>query len=561
MQRPDNPHVALILGKLVATGEGAPTNEQKCQLLADLHARAPEAVQMVHMELLRRSDRMGAGLEEAKTCIGQLRDKIEELLGKAWYPGLFMGYLGEPAERCARVFQGNTWRVVGVFDKVPVDSLTKGCEVLLNRELTAIVGLSPRPCRPTGQIATVVEATAHGNLIIKSQEMDVEVEMAASLKDVPIKAGDRVRWDSSACIAFERVEGSDASQYLLGEVPNVPLDAVGGQEENMAKLLGVLSAVLVEPQKAAEYGLSGRSSVLLVGKPGCGKTLMVRTAVSEIARRAGRTARFFAVKPSEWESCLVGNTEKNIRALFTTLRTSTQDGSLAVLFLDEVDGVGRVRGHAQGHYSDKALNALLAELDGFTGREGVAVVATTNRKDLIDSALLQRLSDHELHVRPPDMKGAKAIFSIHLRPSLPFSPNGTMASATRLELIETAVARIYNPNSPYTELCRLKFRDGKTRMVSARDFACGRLFEQICKAAKLSAYQREVRGGQRGLAVGDIEEAVASAMERLATNVTIHNVRNQLPDLPTDVDVVAVEPIPRRVDRPHRYLIDPPSAA
>jgi hypothetical protein len=171
------------------------------------------------------------------------------------------------------------------------------------------------------------------------------------------------------------------------------------------------------------------------------------------------------------------------------------------------------------------------------------------------------LSDHEIHVSPPDMKGAKAIFAIHLRASLPYSPNGTMASATRQEIIETAVAKIYSPNSQHAELCRLKFRDGKTKIISARDFACGRLFQQICGAAKLTAYQRELSGGQRGLAVCDIEEAVASAMDRLSTNITIHNVRNQLPDLPTDVDVVAVDPIPHRVDRPSRYLVDASSAA
>ena len=226
-----------------------------------------------------------------------------------------------------------------------------------------------------------------------------------------------------------------------------------------------------------------------------------------------------------------------------------------------MDCVGRVRGHMQEHHSDKALNALLAELDGFTGRDGVAVVATTNRKDLIDSALLQRLSDHEISVSPPDMKAAKAIFSIHLNPSLPFNPNGEMASATRLEMIETAIARIYHPNSPYAQLCRLKFRDGKTKVISAREFACGRFFQQICGAAKLAAYQRELRGGERGMVVGDIEEAVASAMQRLASNVTIHNVRNQLPDLPTDVDVISVEVIPHPVDRAHRYRVDPSSAA
>lgn len=554
MPRADIAHLGLLIARLTARGEGASTPQSRAKLLADLHATSPESAAVVDAELLRRFDAMDTGLAEAKGCIDGLRLKIEELLGKAWYPGVFMGYLGDPAKRSALVYQGNTSRVVGVWDEVELDSLTKGCEVLLNRELSSIVSLSPRACRPTGQIAIVVEKTAHGTLILKNHEEDTEVEMADTLREVPIQAGDRVRWDPAACIAFERIEQAEANQYLLGEVPDVSLDAVGGQDQNLRKLVGVLSAVLVNPTMAAEYELGGRSSILLVGPPGCGKTLMVRAAVSQICRTSGRVARFFVVKPAEWESCLVGNTEKNIRALFATLRRATADGSMAVLFMDEVDAVGRARGHFQGHYSDKALNALLSEIDGFTGRQGVAIVSTTNRKDLIDSALLQRLSDYELQIGTPDMKGARAIFSIHLRPSLPFSPNGTMAAATRAQIIETAVAKIYSPNSPYSELCRLKFRDGKTRVVAGRDFASGRLFQQICGAAKLAAYQRELNGGARGLQVADMEDALASAMDRLSTNITIHNVRNQLADVPTDIDVVSVEPIRRRVDRPHRYL-------
>jgi proteasome-associated ATPase len=434
--------------------------------------------------------------------------------------------------------------------------LAKGCEVFLNREMTAIVAISPRRCRPTGHIAIVAETTAQGTLIVKSNEQEIEVEMAAALSDIAVKAGDRVRWDPAACLAYERIEEAKESEYSLSQIPNVPMDAVGGQGENLRKLVGVLAAVLVDPAKAAEYGVNGRSTVLMIGKPGVGKTLMMQAAVTEISRITERVAQFFVVKPGEWESCLVGNTEKQIRNTFATVRRATEDGSLAILYLDEVDSIGRVRGHPQGHHSDKALNALLAELDGFVALKNVVVVSSTNRPDLIDSALLQRISEHEFHVRPPDMKGAKEIFSIHLRPSLPFSPNGAAASATRQEIIDTVVARIYSPNSPYAELCRLKFRDGKTRIISARDFASGRLFQQVCKAARLAAYQRELASGARGVGVGDIEEALASAMERVAANISIHNVRNQLPDLPTEVDVVAVEPIPRRVERSRQYLAD-----
>jgi len=158
------------------------------------------------------------------------------------------------------------------------------------------------------------------------------------------------------------------------------------------------------------------------------------------------------------------------------------------------------------------------------------------------------------------MAAAKAIFAIHLRSSLPYSPNGTMASATRQQIIDTAVATIYSPNSPYAELGRLKFRDGKTRMIGARDFACGRLFQQIAQAAQLGAYQRELGGGSRGLAVCDIEESIASAMERLPA--TSRFTTSAPVARPADrcgcgfgrADV-------HRVDRPHLYIADASSAS
>jgi proteasome-associated ATPase len=554
MNRTENALCNDLAAKLTATGDDAPDVSSKLQLVHAVQQMSSDAADAVFIQVLKSIDRYGRGLQRTSALIAELRQKIDLLIGKLWYPAIFMGHVGEPAERHVFVQNGNTQRVVGVADGVPVESLVKGSEVMLNQEQTAVVAKSARGFPRTGDIATVVEKTSRGSIILRNHEEEVEVESAAALEDVALAPGDRVRWSPSACIAFERLEQAQNRRFMLGETPNVSLDAVGGQEENLDKLLVALSAVLVAPDKAAEYGLTARCSILLSGPPGCGKTLMVRAAVSHIARMTGRSAKFFVVKPAEWESPFVGVSEKNVRELFASLREAAKDGSLVVLFIDEIDCIGRHRGHSQGHYSDKTLNALLAELDGFTGREGVAVVATTNRKDLIDAALLQRLSDQEVSVRSPDINGAKSIFSIHLRPEIPFSPNGDAATLTRQEIIETAVSRIFSPNSRYSELCRIKFRDGKTRTVSARDFASGRLIEQVCRAARLSAYERELRTGQRGLQVCDMEDAIAAAMEKVSTNLTIHSVRNQLPDLPTDVDVVGVERLVRKVTRPHRFL-------
>jgi ATP-dependent 26S proteasome regulatory subunit len=557
MNRNENALRNELAVKLAAIGDDAPSMEEKLELLRLVRQLAPEVADTIYAEVFKAIDRYGTGLMRASGHIEELRQKLDAIVGKLWYLATFMGHVGEAADRRVFVNIGSTQRVVGVLDEVPIESLSKGCEVMVNNEQSAVVATSVRGFPRSGDIATVVEKTPRGSLILRSHEEEVEVELAATLENVTLAPGDRVRWNPAAMIAYERIEQAQSRRFLLAETPNISLEEVGGQDENLEKLLLILTAVLLAPEKASDYGLSGRWSALLAGPPGCGKTLLARAAVSHLARTSGRRAKFFVVKPAEWESSYVGASEKNVRELFASLREAAKDGSLVVLFLDEVDCVGRHRGQSQGYFADKTLNALLAELDGFTGREGIAVLATTNRKDLIDSALLQRLSDQELCVRPPDIRAARSIFSIHLKPSTPFSPNGDAAMLTRSQIIETAVSRIYSNNSIYAELCRIKFRDGKTRTVAARDFASGRLFEQICRSARLLAYRREMRTGQRGVRVCDIEDAIAEAMEKVSTALTIHSVRNQLPDLPTDVDVVAVERLVRKVKSPHRLLNAP----
>jgi hypothetical protein len=121
-------------------------------------------------------------------------------------------------------------------------------------------------------------------------------------------------------------------------------------------------------------------------------------------------------------------------------------------------------------------------------------------------------------------------------------------------MIESAVGTIYSPNSPLAEVARIKFRDGSCRTVAARELASGRLFAQICRDACSMAFRRERSGGERGITLADMQESVAAGITRVASNLTIHNIRNQLAGLPTDLDIVAVECLLKKVVRPHRYL-------
>ncbi len=492
------------------------------------------------------------GLREAQEQINHCRQLLDHVTAPPLHQAIFQKKLAAGDGAKAIVQIGNQRRAVVAAEGVDLDKLARGAEVYMNEEQNLVVLAASDGPPSCGETATFERKLPDGRLVLRWHDDMMVVEAATALDQVVFKPGDGVRFDRNCLMAFERIEQASARRYLLEDVPELPLSAVGGQSAHLENLLSVLTVILVQPTRAAAYGLTGRNSVLLCGPPGCGKTLMARAAVSEIARITGQRCRFAVVKPAEWESPFVGETQANIRQFFQMLREASADG-IAVVFMDEIESIGRIRGGAVSQHSDKFLAALLAELDGFTDRKNVAIICATNRKDLLDSALYERLSDLEIHVGRPDLRAARAIFKIHLSESVPFFPNGELAKSTREELIELAVSKFYSPNAD-NELCRLKFRDGRQRTIVARELASGRMFESICRTARRSAFLREVRGESPGIRAADMEIAVGQTLERMRTTLTIHNAHAYLSDLPQDVDVVAVEPIVRKVKQPQQYL-------
>jgi hypothetical protein len=471
---------------------------------------------------------------------------------ETWHPAVFIGVVPGSDEPRALVTSGGTRRIVGVVRELDVAALRLGDEVYLDDERGLLVAASPFGTPPSADTATLERVLGDGSrLLLRWRDELVVADASARLLESAPRDGDLLRWDRAIGMAFERLDRQAERSYLLDDVPDVGRDRIGGQDENLERVLDALTCTLLAPDRARAYGLGGRQTVLLVGPPGGGKTLLARIAASEVQRIGGRRCRFAVVKPGELESAYVGETGARIRALFAELREAARDGSV-VLFLDEVESIGRIRGGVVGRHDDKALTCWLTELDGFAKLDGVAVVAATNRHDLLDPALYERLSDLELHVGRPDMAGARRIFEIHLGADVPYALSLGADSDPRAALVELAVARLWLPNAG-TETHRLRFRDGTSRTVSARELLSGRAIEQLCRTARASAFRRELRGGEPGVARIDVEEAVAATLERLGTLLTPHNCRAHLSDLPHDLDVVRVDALQRATARRHRY--------
>jgi proteasome-associated ATPase len=554
MRRSSEPTLdPATLELLLATGDGAPPLEQKLELVRTLRAGMRDGGMQLDRLLFEQAARLRLGLAAAETAQHELRALLDRLAAPPWHPAVFLRAVETDLGPRAMIVQAGSRRVVAVGEDVELAELAIGEEVFLGTDGGVIAGRSPYGVPPFGETAAFERLTGDGRCILRWRDEEVVVDVARGLAAAELAPGDLVRWDRTAWMAFERVGPAARAEVVLADVPDLGREHVGGQDAVLDVVLSALTATLVDPGKAAAYGLGGRQAILMVGPPGCGKTLMARVAAAEIARIGGRRCRFAVVKPSEWDDPFYGVTGKNIRSCFAALARAAEEDGYAVLFLDEIESIGRTRGGAADHHGDKYLGALLVELDGFAANANVAVIAATNRRDLLDSALLSRF-DVEVTIGRPTLHGARAIVGLHLPATLPLAP----ASGDRTTLVESAVSRLYAPNA--SAVATLVFRDGKTRVVTARELASGRLIAQICRAACRRAYLRDVTAHDddpgahgRGVTPNDVEHAVDEALARLATTLSPRNVHDQLGDLPSDADVVRVEPCVRRPTRPYRY--------
>lgn len=533
--------------------------EKKLVLLSTIRGESPDATPDLDRHLVCEIGRLKSALELAQKSLAGMKDAIDKVTAPPWIPATYLGSVQTPRGRQALVYLGNSHRLLSVHETVDAELLGVGDEVYLNQEANLLVYRTDPPLRQTGETASFVRRLAGSRMVLRSRDEDIVVTAAATFDVEHVNHGDLVRWDRTSSMVYERIDRDMEDKYRLHDAPVVTRDQLGGLDGHIETLMSTLMAVLVQPELAREFGLSSRQTCFIWGPPGCGKTLLAKYCASEIQRLTGRECHLTIVKPAEWESMYVGETQNNIRRTFEAMRAAA-NGGFTLLFLDEVESIGRIRGRHYSAYDDKFLASLLAELDGFQSRGDVAVVAASNRKDMIDPALLERLSDVEIAVARPDTRAARAIFSIHLPESLPFAAQNGGASALRTRMIEGAVSRIYAPNG-HGPLCTVKFRDGSAREVGPRDLASGRTIEQICRAARQRAFRRACTGGARGLHEEDMHAAVEDTLQRLATALTPHSVRSYVDTLPQDGDVVAVNPAAGRIARKHTYLIPPAESA
>ncbi len=217
--------------------------------------------------------------------------------------------------------------------------------------------------------------------------------------------------------------GKSRARMFSGEHPTVTFQDVAGVEESKQELAEVVE-FLKEPQKFIQLGARIPKGVLLVGPPGTGKTLLAKAVSGE----AG--VPFFSISGSEFVEMFVGVGASRVRDLFDQAKRH----SPCIVFVDEIDAVGRQRGAGLGGSHDEreqTLNQMLVEMDGFDTDTNVIIIAATNRPDILDPALLRPgRFDRRVTLDRPDMKGREAILKVHVK-GKPLEPSVDLASLAR----------------------------------------------------------------------------------------------------------------------------------
>ncbi len=252
--------------------------------------------------------------------------------------------------------------------------------------------------------------------------------------------------------ALREIEPS-ATREVFVEIPNVRWEDVGGLVRVREQLVEAVEWPLRYGSVFAQAGIHPPKGILLVGPPGCGKTLLAKAIATE------SRVNFIAVKGPALLSKYVGESEKGVRDIFRKGRQAAP----CIIFFDEIDALVPMRGEASdSHVSERVLSQFLAEMDGIEELKGVLVLGATNRVDRVDPAMLRPgRFDEIVEIPPPDEDGRREIFEVHLRRKPLGSGVGAAALAARTEGFS------------------------------------GAEIESVCTRAALHAVRRAVQGGKR----------------------------------------------------------------
>ncbi len=467
--------------------------------------------------LAAKNERLTAALTAARERIVELGAQLDAVTA----PPVTLGLLtasprargeGRPVE--ADVALGGRPMRLGLHPGLDPATLGAGRLAAVNDQMLVVDSL---PAPDTGEAVTLDEVLgARRALVTTGGGASRVLALAEGLDPAALKPGDTLVADLRADLATALVERTGVEQLVIAEAPDVSWADIGGLGPQIDRIRDAIELPFAHPGLYRGYGLRAPKGVLLYGPPGCGKTLIAKAVATSLADSAGgRPAAFLNIKGPELLSKFVGETERQIRAIFVQARKAAAEDRPVVVFFDEMEALLRTRG--TGVSSDvetMIVPQVLSEIDGVESLRNVIVIGASNREDMIDPAILRpgRL-DVKIRIDRPDAEAAADILAKHLRADLPLDPGelagaGGDRQAAAAAMRRAAVDALY-ARTPATAVLEVVCASGARETLHLADLASGAMLAAVVARAKTAAIKDEIAGGPGGLSTARLLEAVA----------------------------------------------------